>query len=778
MKRLLECTCGFKTVSKYAYLRHKRLRHVSTRKICEKFIECPFCVKIFKFYFKFRKHLLKCSCKKNIFECTICGKKFTRLGSIKIHMLNCANQFGYGRNLRLPKLPKDSDIKLSKRAFQSYLQQYLIIPKQHIYDCEQFFSIYSKQIISLVNSLIEKLVGIKIQFCMQVTFSRDLSDVKTYQIAYFCTENSIVSSYYDLNKLYKVVNAIEIKIQDFQERGSNWKLEKIDKLDIKIGEYNSIYGGCFTSVPDKLFYKQAIINIKSHDQKCFLYCILVHLFPPKKSWQRARSQYLKKHEKKINTSNLKYPVCLNMISKFEKNNKQFDIKINVYGWSKLIDKSGHVVPIQISKSNGKNTINLLLINQHFYYIKNFNRLLGSINSPNHKFCDTCMLSFRTEKSLQNHKILCDTFQPSLSVLPNKNNNDLCFSNVKQMMEHPYIIYCDFETILVKVEKQISSKSKSYQEHKPCGFCIIIVNFNNKVIYQNVYRGSDAAKKFLFDLKHQSEKLIKKQLTNKTMIPLTNEQEKQFQDALFCHICKTPFDNVGKNGFIEFKVKDHCHITGNYRGAAHNSCNINFSMPNRIPVIFHNLKGYDSHIIIDAITSDTFSTCKLIPQTFEKYIAIILENLKILDSYQFMPESLQNLTENLKNGNHNFPITKQIFSQKNLTESDFDLLLQKQIYPYDYIDCFEKFEEPNLPKKNFFYNLLRFEEISNENYNHAKQIWNLFNLKNLGDFHDLYVLLDTSLLADVFQMFRKTILLRYGLDPCHFIVHLDWHGLLH
>ena len=135
-------------------------------------------------------------------------------------MFNCANQKGYGRNLWLPKLSKNSNIKLSKKAFKSYLQQYVLIPKEDIYDCEQFFSDYSEQIINLVNSLIELLVGIKIQFCLQVTFSKELSDLKTYQIAYFCTENLIITSEFNLNKLYKIVNELENKAQDFQEKGS------------------------------------------------------------------------------------------------------------------------------------------------------------------------------------------------------------------------------------------------------------------------------------------------------------------------------------------------------------------------------------------------------------------------------------------------------------------------------------------------------------------------------------------------------------------------------
>jgi len=175
------------------FLRHKRLQHV-LRKNSEQYLECPVCFKVFKLFVKFKQHLFKCNSGNQKLDCTVCGKKFNIYRSAKRHMLNCANQFGYGRNLRLPKLPKDSVIKLSKRAFKSYLQQYEIIPENDLYDCEQFFSYYSDQIIKLINSLLNLLDGIKIQFCLQVTFFKELTDVKTYQIAYFCTENFLITT--------------------------------------------------------------------------------------------------------------------------------------------------------------------------------------------------------------------------------------------------------------------------------------------------------------------------------------------------------------------------------------------------------------------------------------------------------------------------------------------------------------------------------------------------------------------------------------------------------
>src|SRR5258708_23383739 len=134
----------------------------------------------------------------------------------------------------------------------------------------------------------------------------------------------------------------------------------------------------------------------------------------------------------------------------------------------------------------------------------------------------------------------------------------------------------------------------------------------------------------------------------------------------------------------------------------------------------------------------------------------------------MPKSLEKLVQNLKNSNYEFPITKQIFSLiKNLSTKSFDLLLQKQIYPYEYIDNFNKFNEQSLPLKEDFYSSLNYNKISEEDYKHARRIWRILDIKSLGEYHDLYVLLDTSLLADVFQAFRKTILSRYELDPCHF-----------
>ena len=110
---------------------------------------------------------------------------------------------------------------------------------------------------------------------------------------------------------------------------------------------------------------------------------------------------------------------------------------------------------------------------------------------------------------------------------------------------------------------------------------------------------------------------------------------------------------------------------------------------------------------------------------------------------------------------------------------FVLLLRKGVYPYEYADTWEKFSEISLPSKEDFYSTLNMEDISNIDYRHANNVFKVFKLENLGDYHDLYVQSDTLLLADVFNNFRDMCLKEYELDPAHFLSlpRLAWQACL-
>ena len=107
------------------------------------------------------------------------------------------------------------------------------------------------------------------------------------------------------------------------------------------------------------------------------------------------------------------------------------------------------------------------------------------------------------------------------------------------------------------------------------------------------------------------------------------------------------------------------------------------------------------------------------------------------------------------------------------------MAQKGVYPYDYMDSFNRFEETQLPNKEDFYSILNDENISDKDYEHAKRVWKTLGCKTMGDYHDYYLASDVLLLSDVFENFRKTCLEYYKLDPCHYFTSLglSWDAML-
>ena len=198
---------------------------------------------------------------------------------------------------------------------------------------------------------------------------------------------------------------------------------------------------------------------------------------------------------------------------------------------------------------------------------------------------------------------------------------------------------------------------------------------------------------------------------------------------------------------------------------------------------------------------------------------ITYKIKFIDSYRFMASSLSKLVDILSEGIHNnkcsdcgsnldyIKITakptarsslehkneklilecfncKQCYKKKfnkelikrfastysfcNNDLNKFILLLRKGVYPYEYKDNWERFNETSLPSKESFYSNLNMENIEDIDYRHGNNVFNKFKLNNLGDYHDLYVQSDTLLLADVFENVRDMCLKEYELDLAHFL----------
>ena len=210
-----------------------------------------------------------------------------------------------------------------------------------------------------------------------------------------------------------------------------------------------------------------------------------------------------------------------------------------------------------------------------------------------------------------------------------------------------------------------------------------------------------------------------------MEPLTKSQLKEYDRATKCHICFKPFNEKKR------KVRDHCHYTGLYRGAAHSSCNLKYKIPNYVPVVFHNLAGYDAHLFIREL-SKYMTGMGVIAKNTEDYISFSIKvevdkyvdkegnkrtkemELRFIDSVKFMSSSLDSLVNNLARGGHKFR------GFKSYNDRQREVLIRKGIYPY--MDSWGKFEETSLPSIEKFYSNLNMSGVSDTNYEHAHRVW--------------------------------------------------------
>jgi hypothetical protein len=180
---------------------------------------------------------------------------------------------------------------------------------------------------------------------------------------------------------------------------------------------------------------------------------------------------------------------------------------------------------------------------------------------------------------------------------------------------------------------------------------------------------------------------------------------------------------------------------------------------------------------------------VIAQNSENFITFGFDHLLFKDSLSFLPYSLAKLVKLSKyieiegkevlrdKWQDNFKFSQQNKYIKN--DYDLHLLTEKGVYPYDYMDSWDKFEETKLPPKEAFYSKLTNEHISNEDYERAEKVWKHFELKDLGEYHDLYLKTDVLLLTDVFENFRTMCLENYELDPAHYytLPNFAWDAML-
>ena len=682
-------------------------------------------------------------------------------------------------------------IVIEKSSLNGFAKKYIIKGKSGVLPNQFFIDKYP-----IIKEFLKNHRNTKVKFVLDVIMEKkeklSKESVKTLIIqdhTYFHsdTHTNLVSTNVK-NIISKSKTKIIEGISTYQNNGSDWYFKEISKLEIHINEFKPMRGSSYIPLPDWIMRKKAIVSIRNKDQKCFLWSVLRYLHPREKNDSRLSD--LKKYEFSLNTKGITFPMKVKDITKFENLNPDIP-GINVFSNN---DKN-IIYPLREVKKECKNTIDLFLYEEdgkfHYSLIKNFQRLIRSqittrTDEPI-QICKRCFCHFTNPELLEKHMEYCYSNKSSFVKMP-KSGSSLHFKSYYKQLPIPFCVYADFECITKTMSSCCPNPEDSYnynyQKHEPSGFCFYAKGIAGKKIKPIIFTKSsddeDVAKIFVEKLTEMTKGIYNDFYCKPKKLVMTSETQKEFNNAVNCYICGYKLNKD--------RVRDHCHFTGEYRGAAHNKCNLMCKKPRILPVIFHNLQGYDAHLFIKQLAKlDGKLDC--IPSTEEKYISFsktikvgeykhingdiipITFEIRFLDSYKFLQSSLGNLVSNLsKDDFHN---TKSEF-KKNIS-----LLTRKGVYPYDYVSSLDKLLETQLPPKEKFYSKLNDEDITDEDYQHAIKVWNAFGCETIRDYHNLYLKSDVMLLADVFEKFRSTCLKHYKLDPAHYYTSpgLAWDACL-
>ncbi|GBM31823.1 hypothetical protein AVEN_56923-1 [Araneus ventricosus] len=307
---------------------------------------------------------------------------------------------------------------------------------------------------------------------------------------------------------------------------------------------------------------------------------------------------------------------------------------------------------------------------------------------------------------------------------------------------------------------------------PRGYAYLLIGSNRLPLKPAVVmRGVGGFDHFITSIVTGKDILAEKLRTNYPM-HTTSQDKEDFRNATHCKLCNKW---LGKDW-----MRDHNRLSGKYRQALHNKCNLQLKQRKIIPCIFHNLKNYYCLLIMQKLEKLQDHKISVIPIRMEMYISFSIRRkmekvnvtLQFVDSFQFLNTALQKLVENLYQ-------SKFIIMQNCISLPHMDKLLKKGIYPYEYMPSFRKFEETQLPPRSAFYNSLTNDLITEAEYEHAQNVWKCFNIKNLGEYHDLYAKTDVILPADVFENFRKFTQNFYHLYAAHMLTSpgLAWQASL-
>ena len=478
----------------------------------------------------------------------------------------------------------------------------------------------------------------------------------------------------------EMIKTLKEKHVNMLMKGSDMAMRAVVRMDMPLAIFTPLAGSSYLDLPAFLLNKKCIMNVQNDDQRCFGYALLSALHPIDHIHHPQRASKYDHLFAQHGLDALNYPVQVEQLEAVE---RQIKIAFNVYTFFDDLGKGRKPIYTSKTGDPQTAIDLLFWERGdvgHFAWIKNFEGFVKDLSTTKRPryWCKKCFCSFHLEHVFDAHRKRClgaEGFK-CIHQLPTEDKALLKFENVKFMERVPFVIYADFESITKPVNdgvrvggggndasgdeddgegndvqhennvddeaveddgddddvamRQNKRKVKNvYQHHVPISVGLKLVSAIPGVldnIPYETYTGEDVADWFLNRLL-QLEKMCTRFLFDETKIVMTPADQIAFNTATECYICHKTFPAPGTgddddDGGIPrgmIKVRDHDHISGQFRGAAHSRCNLFLRRQRKIPVFMHNFRGYDSHLVVPALGNYPDKKLNVIAQTLEKYL---------------------------------------------------------------------------------------------------------------------------------------------------------------
>ena len=549
-----------------------------------------------------------------------------------------------------------------------------------------------------------------------------------------------------------VRSQLEHQIQIQETKDSGWIFDKINSMKISFYKTTELNGTSYVKIPLR---SNAILNIQNNDKYCFIWSILASLHPCENTHPSRVNNYIQ-YFNKLNFQSFDFTNGFKC-SDVHKFNELNNLSVNIYELNFYQDgeKWKHnLIPIEISKNNSDKVIDLLIYRNHYALIKKLHVFLGDHNKS--FVCRRCLNSYTCENALKNHKEKCG--DDNICTIRTSNESHIYWK--KHFHKNPlyFRIIADFEADNEKDNSKIGNKTTNIYKQNPVLNGYYIISELEDVLESGYYEsplGYDNVDWFVKEIIKLENKMAFYFKNTKKDIIMTQEDEEKYKNNNICRFCEK---NVETD-----KVRDHCHLTGKYRGPAHNTCNINVTQKqsNFIPFVFHNFSNYDCHMFFKKLVDEKKDKVdfEIIPKTNEEYISVTYGCVRFIDSCRFLSESLDKLVKNLDV--YDFKILKKEFPDK------WQYLNKKLAYPYEYFNSINDYKKPvNELKKEDFFSKLKNDYPDDEEIERTKEIIKLFNIKNGEELTKLYCKSDVILLAEFFEKFVEVSTEEYKINPLY------------